>query len=229
MIMLRPRRTWTGVLALLALIATGCASADGGDAPSPEVVAGSSPESEDPPPDGEKLSSEEALRADAAQVAEDMGWDEDEALARLQHQEGGDDLIGELRTEYPDTYAGTWLERDVDGRQHVRFVDGVPEGAREAAERRGLSVEFHGDGKYTPAEQQELLSRVMDEVSDLGWGSVVGAYSVSEQRLEVTLERPDDDRTDEELRAELPDELRSPNATVRFSDEPVAGSAAGGS
>lgn len=141
----------------------------------------------------------------------------------------GKDLIGELRTEYPDTYAGAWLERDVDGQRHVRFIDGVPEGACEAAERRGLSVEFHGDGKYTPAEQDGLVARVMEEISDLDWGSVAGAYSVSRQRLEVTLERPDDDRTDDELRANLPEELRSPDAAVRFSDEPVAGTAVGGS
>lgn len=217
-----------GMLVLLALVA-GCASADGGDVPSPEVVAGSSPESEDPPPDGEKLSREEAMRQDAAKIAEEMGWDEDEALARLQRQQSGDDLIGELRADYPDTYAGTWLERDVDGRQHVRFIDGVPEGARTAAERRGLSVEFHGDGRYTPSEQQELVGRVMEEVSELGWGSVVGAYSVSRQRLEVTVQRPDDDRTDEELRAELPEELRSSQAVVRLTDGPVAGTGGHGS
>lgn len=59
-----------GVLALLALIAASCAPADGGGVLNPEVVAGSSPETDEAP---ETLSREEALRADAAKIAEEMG------------------------------------------------------------------------------------------------------------------------------------------------------------
>lgn len=211
-----PRTALLGLLVLLVLAGPGLASAGEGDEPSTE-------ESGHEPSEAETLTREEALKADAARIAESQGWNEDEAVARLERQQAFDELLGELRAEYPDAYVSAWTERDVDGKGHVRFAGEVPEGAREAAERRGLAVEFHGDATHSRAEQQERLARVMEEASELGWGTAIAAYSARDQQLTVTLERPDDDRTDEELRAQLPDELRAPDVDVSFTDGPVAG------
>lgn len=170
------------------------------------------------------MSSEEALHADAATIAEARGWDEDEALARLERQPEFGELTGELYTDYPETYGGAWTDTDTaDGTMHVRFVDEVPQGARDAAEDRGLAVAFHGQADNSRRQLAERTRKLQAELSQRGYPSSAAAYSVRDQQIQAVATRYRDDRSDEQRRNELPDQARRPDVTVEFTDDPVGG------
>ena len=58
----------------------------------------------------------DALRRDASAMAEELGISVDEALRRLQYQDGIGDLQAALMANEHDTFAGLWIEHQPEYR-----------------------------------------------------------------------------------------------------------------
>lgn len=85
------------------------------------------------------LSSEEALRRDVQQYAEEMGVSLDEAMRRFQYMDDIGELNATLNAHEQDTFAGLWVEHQPEFRVIVLFTG-------RDADRSGQS----GDGKRSP-------------------------------------------------------------------------------
>ncbi len=183
------------------------------------------PTPEDPPPASHPTqSSDEALAADAAMIARDTGWSQEEAEAWLRFQAVTGELVAKLRRAYPDSFAAAWLDPEGSGpHQFVRFVGRVPDEARALAREMGVEVAFSDDGVVSERDLVARGNAISDDLRAAGYGNFAVAAVPTKDMIRVSITRAPGDRgkSDEELREDLPASARAPDVVVRFSDDPV--------
>ena len=181
-----PNRRIIKTVATLALVVlvTGCGSPSipemqlsGTSTPTHEIV------------EGEQgiLSPEESLRVDAESYAERFGVTLEEAIQRLQFQEGIGALNAALQADQADTFGGLWIEHEPDFRIVTLFTRDGEQTIRPylAGKPFAQQVEVR-QARYTLAELETIYAQAIHELAKLDF-DVNASLDVSGNRVEVTV------------------------------------------
>ena len=168
----------------LAVLVAGCGSPSipetpisGATTPTHELVEGGL----------DVLSPEESLRVDAESYAKQFGVTLEEAIERLQFQEGIGELNAALQANEADTFGGLWIEHEADyrivalftrnGKQTIRpYLAGKPFAQRVEVRK----------ARYTLAELETIYAQASTRVAKLDFDVNV-SLDVSGNRVEVTV------------------------------------------
>ncbi len=163
------RRLYThlGWLCFLAALLVAC----GGPRPAPQSGASPTPG--------------EALRRDAQEYARLFGVSEEEALQRMQYQDGIGELGSALETNEADTFGGLWIEHEPAYRIVVCFTRDGEKTLRSYLEGKSFAhlVEVR-QVRYTLAELQSIQAQALRELEKLDFGVNV-LLDVKNNRVEV--------------------------------------------
>lgn len=133
---------------------------------------------------------DDAEREDLERVAEDEGVTVEEAAHDVAWQEDFSRLADELREDFPDEFAGAWIE-DGDGADAwVAFAGAAPDEALEAAAAFSRPLAVHEGRGYTEAELDEELESIHYELLDDtdAVEDVMSSHDLATGRIEVEVE-----------------------------------------
>lgn len=155
-------------------------------------------------------------------IAEEEGWSLEEALYRVGWHERFSDFVSELRETYPEEFSAGGILGDEGPRNvFLAFRGPIPEDVRSDPRLNHLDVEFR---ETTGFSESELVDQVIDVHStmlDLGFIEVgTGPETeTGEVRVDVARRPVDRGKTDAEIIANLPANLRADNVVIVFHPE----------
>ena len=163
-------------LVLLVVLLAGCAAPGASSMPTPTPSI---------QPATPTLEISDAFRRDAQAMAEDMGIPVDEAVRRMQYQDGIGDLQAALMANEAETFAGLWIEHEPeyqivvqftrDGEQTIHpYLEGKPWADR---------VEVR-TAEATLASLEAAMAETMNLLQALDL-NVISVLNVQENRVEV--------------------------------------------
>ena len=181
-----PNRRITRTVALLALavLVAGCSSPStpempfsGTSTPTHEIVEG----------ELGVLSPEESLRVDAEAYARRYGIPLEQAIQRLQFQEGIGALNAALQADEADTFGGLWIEHEPDFQIVILFTRNGEQTIRPylAGKPFAQQVEVR-QARFTLAELETIYVQAIHELAKLDF-DVNASLDVSGNRVEVTI------------------------------------------
>jgi len=168
----------------LAVLVAGCSSPStpempfsGTTTPTHEIVEG----------EQGVLSPEESLRVDAEAYARRYGIPLEQAIQRLQFQEGIGALNAALQADEADTFGGLWIEHEPDFRIVILFTRNGEQTIRPylAGKPFAQQVEVR-QARFTLAELETIYAQAIHELAKLDF-DVNASLDVSGNRVEVTV------------------------------------------
>jgi hypothetical protein len=179
---------WTLTALALAALLAGCVvpttapggAASGSNVPTRESTGGVL----------ETLGPDDAVRQDAKAYAGQYGVSVDEAIERLQFQDGIGDLNAALQANEADTFGGLWIEHEPDFRVVVLFTRNGKRTIRPylAGKPYAHLVEVR-KARYALAELEAIRAQAMGELAKLDFGVNV-LLDVPGNRVEVPVSDP---------------------------------------
>jgi len=163
-------------LFLLLVVLAGCAAPGAGSKPGPTPS---------PPPATSTLEISDALRRDAQAMAEHISIPVDEALRRLQYQDGIGDLQATLMANEAETFAGLWIEHEPEYRIVVQFTRDGEQTIHPYLEGKPWAdrVEVR-TAEATLASLEAAMAETMNLLQALDL-NVITLLNVQENRVEV--------------------------------------------
>lgn len=204
------------LLVAVLLLVSGCG--DGSDAaglPSIEDI-----------PSVEELVAEfeisEAELQDLQWIAGEEGWTLQEAIWRIQWQQHFGSVLHEIRETYPDQFAGGGILGEEGPRNvYIAFSGPVPDDVRNDPRLDHLDVEFRESAGFSEAELSDQVIDVHYTMRDLGFLEIGTGPDIDTGQVRVEAARRSIDRgkTDEEIIATLPPNVRADNVVIVFHPE----------
>ena len=160
-------------------------------------------------------------------IAAEEGWTLAEALNRLGWQQGFSTFVDELRSSYPDDFAGAGIlfeegPRDV----FIAFRTTVPPGVRDDPFLQHLDVDFREATGFTEEDLASQTLEVHQAMLEAGFTDVGTGPDVETGMIRVDAVRRTADRgkTYAQILAGLPPAVRADNVMVIFHDHgPLGG------
>lgn len=133
------------------------------------------------------LSPEESLREDAEAYAKRYGVTLEEAIERLQFQEGIGELNAALQADEADSFGGLWIEHEPDFRIIALFTRNGEKTIRAYLAGKPFAQQVEVcEARYTLAELETIYAQAADELAKLDF-DVNTSLDVSSNRVEVTV------------------------------------------
>lgn len=155
-------------------------------------------------------------------IAAEEGWSLEEALYRIGWQEGFSMFVQELRETYPEDFAGGGI-LGAEGPRNVfiAFRGSVPDDVRTNPRLGHLDVEFRESAGFSEAALADQVIDVHHTLRDLGFIEIGTGPDIDTGRVRVDAVRRKADRgkTDDEIIATLPPNVRAANVVIVFYPE----------
>ena len=155
-------------------------------------------------------------------IADEEGWSLEEALYRIGWQGGFSDLVAELREAYPEDFSAGGILGDQGPRNvFLAFRGAVPEQVRSDPRLDHLDVEFREATGFSEAELSAQVIDVHYTMLELGFAEVgTGPETdTGEVRVDVARRPVDRGKTDDEIIATFPANVRADNVVIVFHPE----------
>ena len=202
-------------VAVVVVLAAACGSEDNpGSAPLPESISVEELI--------EQFGVTPAALEDIRFIAGEEGWSLEEALYRVAWQEGFSIFAQELRETYPEEFASAEILGDEGPRRVLLAFRGlVPEEVRSDPRLEHLDIEFREMTGFSEAELADQVIAVHYTMRNLGFIEVGTGPDPDTGEVRVDAARRPEDRgkTDGEIIATFPENLRADNVVIVFYPE----------
>ena len=155
-------------------------------------------------------------------IADEEGWSLEEALYRIGWQEAFSLFVDELRKTYPEDFSAGGISRDEGPRNvFLTFRGPIPEDVGSDPRLDHLDVEFRETTGFSEAELSAQVIDVHHTMLDLGFTEVgTGPETeTGEVRVDVARRPVDRGKTDAEVIATFPANLRADNVAIVLHPE----------
>lgn len=157
---------------------------------------------------------------DVAFVARSRGWTMAEATLKIGWQPRFAELLEELRTAYPDDYAGAAALSDGSALQaFIAFRADVPESVAQDHRLRGIRVDLRGHRGYSEQQLERRTREVHQALRDAGFLKVVTAHDIESGLIEVQLAPHERFTNHSGTMHLLPDEARAADVRIQLVDD----------
>ena len=163
-----------------------------------------------------------AALEDVRFIADEEGWSLEEALYRIGWQESFSHFVAELRDAYPEDFSAGGILGDEGPRNvFLAFRGPVPEEVRTDPRLGHLDVEFREATGFSEAELSAQVIDVHRTMLDLGFREVgTGPETeTGEVRVDAARRPVDRSKTDAEIIATFPPNVRADNVVIVFHPE----------